>query len=94
MCFMAVVAEKSKTYNFNMYALDTWVGFQQQPRMHTYTRCDTTHHTHTHAYTCTRHTRRIQPREGGATPQFWTPTTPPPPPTNYWPEAPGEGGGS
>ena len=27
---------------------------------------------------------------GGATPQFWTPTTPP---TNCWPEAPWGGGG-
>ena len=27
---------------------------------------------------------------GGATPRFWTPTTPP---TECWPEAPGEGGG-
>ena len=27
---------------------------------------------------------------GGATPRFWTPTTPP---TNCWPEAPGGGGG-
>ena len=27
---------------------------------------------------------------GGATPRFWTPTTPP---TNCWPEAPWGGGG-
>ena len=31
-----------------------------------------------------------QKGHGGATPRFWTPTTPP---TNCWPEAPGGGGG-
>ena len=34
--------------------------------------------------------RRRHGGVGGATPQFWTPTTPP---TNCWPEAPWGGGG-
>ena len=36
-----------------------------------------------------RSLRMLKPR-GGATPRFWTPTTPP---TNCWPEAPWGGGG-
>ena len=38
---------------------------------------------------CTSLAVAVAPR-GGATPRFWTPTTPP---TNCWPEAPWGGGG-